>query len=160
MGRLLRTELVKASLPLGQIFTLPVTKGFSNRSSTFTFNQWAFDSSYSELEYPNISSERFLDYIQKIPYNWSRSPLHLQNRKFHSYASLFLVPITARRHKAKASCSEPSMGSIKRIVCRYFTGCPPRDMLKVVSFTWGDAEIRNSKVQETQNLDRFRPRGA
>jgi hypothetical protein len=66
MGRLLRTELVKASLPLGQIFTLPVTKGFSNRSSTFTFNQWAFDSSYSELEYPNISSERFLDYSKKF----------------------------------------------------------------------------------------------
>jgi hypothetical protein len=25
---------------------------------------------------------------------------------------------------------------------------------------WGDAEIRNSKVQGTQGLDRFGPRGA
>jgi hypothetical protein len=47
-----------------------------------------------------------------------------------------------------------------RASCRCFTGCPPRDIPKVVSFGWGDAEIRNSKVQGTRSLDRFGPLGA
>jgi hypothetical protein len=36
--------------------------------------------------------------------------------------------------------------------CRCLTGCPPRDIPKVVSFGWGDAEIRNLKVQGTQGF--------
>jgi hypothetical protein len=44
--------------------------------------------------------------------------------------------------------------------CRCLTGCPPRDMPKVVNFGWGDAEIRNSKVQGTQDLNSFGPHGA
>jgi hypothetical protein len=32
---------------------------------------------------------------------------------------------------------------------------PPRDTLEVVSFRWGVTEIRSSKVQGTQSLDRF-----
>jgi hypothetical protein len=47
-----------------------------------------------------------------------------------------------------------------RASCRCLTGCPPRDIPKVVSFGWEDAEIRNSKVQGTQDLDRFGPHGA
>jgi hypothetical protein len=34
---------------------------------------------------------------------------------------------------------------------------PPRDTPEVVSCRWGVAEIRNSKVQGTQSLDRFKP---
>jgi hypothetical protein len=44
--------------------------------------------------------------------------------------------------------------------CRCLTGCPPKGIPTVVSFGWGDAEIRNSKVQGTQNLDRFGPQDA
>jgi hypothetical protein len=44
--------------------------------------------------------------------------------------------------------------------CRCLTGCPPRDIPKVVGFGWGNAENRNSKVQGTQSLDRFGPLGA
>jgi hypothetical protein len=40
--------------------------------------------------------------------------------------------------------------------CRVLSGCPPRGIPKVVGFRLGCAEIRNSKVQTTQDLDRFR----
>ena len=45
-------------------------------------------------------------------------------------------------------------------VCRGLSGCPPRGIPKVVGFGLGCAEIRNSKVQATQDLDRFRPQYA
>jgi hypothetical protein len=48
----------------------------------------------------------------------------------------------------------------KGVTCRCLTGFPPRDIPKVVSFGWEDAEIRNSKVQGTQSLDRFGPQDA
>jgi hypothetical protein len=44
-----------------------------------------------------------------------------------------------------------------RASCRCLTGCPPRGIPKVVDFGWGNTEIRNSKVQGTQSLDRFGP---
>jgi hypothetical protein len=44
--------------------------------------------------------------------------------------------------------------------CRCLTGCPPWDIPKVVSFGLRDTEIRNSKVQGTQTLDRFGPQDA
>jgi hypothetical protein len=47
-----------------------------------------------------------------------------------------------------------------RASCRCLTGCPPWDIPKVVSFGLRDAEIRNSKVQGTQSLDRFGPQEA
>jgi hypothetical protein len=40
--------------------------------------------------------------------------------------------------------------------CRVLSGCPPWGIPKVVGFGLGCAEIRNSKVQTTQDLDRFR----
>jgi hypothetical protein len=43
---------------------------------------------------------------------------------------------------------------------RVLSGCPPRGIPKVVGFRLGCAEIRNSKVQTTQDLDRFRPQYA
>jgi hypothetical protein len=49
---------------------------------------------------------------------------------------------------------------LKTARCRCLTGCPPRDIPKVVSFGLRDAEIRNSKVQGTQSLDRFGPQDA
>jgi hypothetical protein len=45
-------------------------------------------------------------------------------------------------------------------VCWVLSGCPPRGIPKVVGFGLGCAEIRNSKVQTTQDLDRFRPQYA
>jgi hypothetical protein len=47
-----------------------------------------------------------------------------------------------------------------RAGCRVLSGCPPRGIPKVVGFGLGCAEIRNSKVQTTQDLDRFRPQYA
>jgi hypothetical protein len=44
--------------------------------------------------------------------------------------------------------------------CRCLTGCPARDIPKMVSFGLSNAEIRNSKVQGTQSLDRFGPQDA
>jgi hypothetical protein len=44
--------------------------------------------------------------------------------------------------------------------CRVLSGCPPWGIPKVVGFGLGCAEIRNSKVQTTQDLDRFRPQYA
>jgi hypothetical protein len=41
--------------------------------------------------------------------------------------------------------------------CRVLSGCPPRAIPKVVGFGLGCAETWNSKVQTTQDLDRFRP---
>jgi hypothetical protein len=44
--------------------------------------------------------------------------------------------------------------------CRVLSGCPPRGIPTVVGFGLGCAEIRTSKVQTTQDLDRFRPQYA
>jgi hypothetical protein len=44
--------------------------------------------------------------------------------------------------------------------CRVLSGCPPRGIPKVVGFGLGCTEIRNSKVQATQDLDRFMPQYA
>jgi hypothetical protein len=40
--------------------------------------------------------------------------------------------------------------------CRVLSGCPPRGIPRVVGCGLGCAEIRNWKVQTTQDLDRFR----
>jgi hypothetical protein len=39
-----------------------------------------------------------------------------------------------------------------RASCQVLSGCPPRGIPKVVGFGLGCAEIRNSKVQTTQDL--------
>jgi hypothetical protein len=41
--------------------------------------------------------------------------------------------------------------------CRCLTPSPSRDIPEVVDYRWGVVEIRNSKVQGTQDLDTFRP---
>jgi hypothetical protein len=44
-----------------------------------------------------------------------------------------------------------------RASCWCFTTKPTEGYPQVVNCRWGVAEIRNSKVQGTQSLDRFRP---
>jgi hypothetical protein len=89
------------------------------------------------------------------------------------------APLATQTHEPKTKVvplGSTGLGNLKRAIefssgslmrpptwcarCRVLSGCPPRGIPKVVGFGLGCAEIRNSKVQTTQDLDRFRPQYA
>jgi hypothetical protein len=68
-----------------------------------------------------------------------------------------------RRHRRRRPHHHPCCrrrARRKRGICRVLSSCPPKGIPKVVGFGLGCAEIRSSKVQTTQDLDRFRPQYA